>query len=96
MERRRGIATEISSDDLKRWLSTGDLGKPYSEPTNVSYSVAAARPEERCAVCEYFGQGICSNPAVAQDPRVPETYDGLKIVAAGGWCGEFAPLKVTV
>lgn len=95
MDRRRGIATEVSIEELKSWLSTGDLSAPYYAPTAVAYVAASPDPDRRCRLCSYYDGGICSNAAVYADPRVPETHDGLKMVAASGWCKEFALVRVT-
>jgi phage-related protein (TIGR01555 family) len=85
----------VSPEDLQVWLATGDLTKPFYEPTDVRYVAVAENPEERCRNCKYFDAQICSNHAVHHDPRVPETFDGLKVVAPSGWCAEFSPVRVT-
>ncbi len=85
----------MTQEELTKWLATGDLSQPYYEPTNVEYVAVAEPGDERCRACKYYDTGICSNHATHHDPRVPETYDGLKMVAASGWCREFVKIAVT-
>jgi hypothetical protein len=86
----------VTPDELTRWLATGDVTRPFYEPTNVQYAQISSDPEaHRCRTCAYFDSGICSNRVAYFDPRVPETYDGMKMVSPSGGCTQYEPMRVT-
>jgi len=100
-DRRVGYATKVTSNQLAAWLDAGDLTQPFYAPTNVEYTPQATFENERCAACEFFiSSGVCSNPDVYHDPKVPKANalvgapNAMSLVAPTGWCHEFRERKV--
>jgi hypothetical protein len=80
----------VTADELKRWLATGDVTKPYIEPTYVGYVSATSDASQRCDHCQNYASGLCADPAVQRDPRVPFSWDSQnKSVSPAGWCTQF-------
>ena len=84
----RAFIAEVSSQALNVWLQTGDLNRPFTQPTDVQYAVAAHNSKQVCGNCEYFQQPFCTNQKTARDPHVPEMM-GNKVVTIAAWCREF-------
>ncbi len=85
---RRAFIAEVSSTALSLWLQVGELTRPFTQPTDVQFTVAAHNPKEVCGNCIYFQTPFCTNQKTARDPHVPEMM-GNKVVASPNWCKEF-------
>lgn len=92
---RRPFIAEVTAPHLREWLAAGDVTKPFTQPTDVQYTVAAHNAKEVCGNCSYFQGMYCINQNTARDPRVPVIM-GQKIVTPASWCKKFEKKKETV